>query len=271
MKIDVSIITVGYKSEKRVGPFLNSILKKKDKTIVEVIFVNNYPLDKAVAIAKKHPLNPIVIENTENLGFSKAINMGIKVAKGEFILIINPDTRLVGDALSKLVKFARSKDQLGAIAPRLLNNDGSIQASCYKFPNITNAIRQNFLGHKFSYKKYNPGDTISVVDVAVMAAMLIPRKTIDLVGGLDERFFLYYEDVEYCRRLSKYGLPIYYYPDAKVKHEHGVSGNFTSHLKSPLLNSAKTYYGSTYFFFLNLVLWIGHKWQVILRGQRFRD
>ena len=104
-----------------------------------------------------------------------------------------------------------------------------------------------------------------------MAAFLIPRSTINEVGSLDERFFLYYEDVEYCRRLHIHNLPVYYLPDAKVKHIHGASGNFVFHLKSPLLASAKIYYGSLYSAILNLVLWIGHKWQVILRGKRFRD
>jgi GT2 family glycosyltransferase len=104
-----------------------------------------------------------------------------------------------------------------------------------------------------------------------MAALLVPKSVINQVGGLDERFFLYYEDIEFCRRLHQHNLPVYYLPKAKVKHIHGASGNFGSHLKSPLLKSAQTYYGPTYSAILNIVLWIGHKWQVILRGKKFRD
>lgn len=271
MKVDISIITVGYKSEDTIVPFLDSIKKNKDKISKEIIVVDNYPGDKAAAKAEGHSSKPIVIRNSENVGFSKAINAGIKVAKGEYILIINPDTRIIGSALSKLLSFAKKQNKLGAVAPRLLNNDGTIQSSCFKFPNITNAIKYNFLGSKNSYKKYNPGDKITKVDVAVMAAFLVPKSTINLVGGLDERFFLYYEDVEYCQRLNKYDLPIYYFPDALVQHAHGASGNFTMHLKSPLLASAKIYYGSFYFSILNTILWLGHKWQVILRGKKFRD
>lgn len=269
--IDLSIITVGYRSENTIGPFLDSIKKNKDRISKEVIVVDNYPADKGAQIAEKHPLKPVVIRNTENVGFSKAINQGLKIAKGEYILVINPDTRIIGSALKRLLTFAKKTVKLGAVAPRLLNVDGKIQPSCSKFPTIWNAIKYNFFGCKKCFQKYNPGDKTTTVEVAVMAAFLVPKSTFDYVGGLDERFFLYYEDIEFCRRLYKFGLPVYYLPEAKVQHVHGASGNFTSHLKSPLLSSAKIYYGPFYSSVLNTVLWVGHKWQVILRRKRFRD
>ncbi len=271
MRPELSIITVGYRSEKTIGPFLDSIKKNRDGIAKEIIVVDNYPADKGAIVAEKHPMKPFVIRNTENVGFSIAINQGIKVSRGKYILIINPDTRLVGSALKYLLDFAQKTPKLGAVAPRLLDDDGKIQPSCFKFPTIWNAIKYNFFGCHNCYKKYNPGDQVTQVDVAVMAAFLVPKSTLDYVGGLDERYFLYYEDVEFCRRLHRFGLPVYYLPTAKVQHAHGVSGNFTSHLKSPLLASAKLYYGSFYFAVLNLVLWIGHKWQVILRRKKFRD
>ncbi len=271
MKAEVSIVVVGYRSEKTIDPFLDSIKKTKDDLKKEVILVDNYPQDKTVSIAKKHSLKPVVIANKENIGFAKAVNMGIAKSKGDYILLINPDTRLLGNALTLLVEFAKSTPHLGAVVPRLLNSDGSIQPSCSTFPTITNAIKHDFLGYKKSFKKYNPGNATTTVDVAVMAAFLIPKSVIKQVGVLDERFFLYYEDIEYCRRLKEHGLPVYYFPKAKVKHVHGASGNFVSHLQSPLLKSARTYYGTNYSKLLNIVLWLGHKWQVLLKGKKFRD
>lgn len=271
MKPELSIVTVGYKSETTIGPFLDSIKKGKDGIPKEVIVVDNYPADRGADIAQKHTLKPTVIRNTENIGFAKAVNMGIKIAHGDFILLINPDTRIVGSALKHLLEFAKKNPSLGAVAPRLLNYDGSIQPSCSKFPTIWNAIKYNFLGCKTCFKKYIPGDIPTKVEVAVMAAFLVPKSVFSYVGGLDERFFLYYEDVEFCRRLYRYGLSVYYLPQAKVQHVHGASGNFVSHLQSPLLKSAQIYYGPVYSFLLNVVLWVGHKWQVILRRQRFRD
>ena len=271
MKPELSIVTVGYRSEDTIGPFLDSIQKNRDGIKKEIIVVDNYPADRGADIAQKHPTKPTVIRNTENIGFSKAINQGIRIAHGDYILIINPDTRVVGSALKYLLNFAKKTPILGAVAPRLLNYDGSIQPSCSKFPTIWNAIKYNFFGCKNCFKKYIPGNEVSLVEVAVMAAFLIPKSVYNYVGGLDERFFLYYEDVEYCRRLYRFGLPVFYFPQAKVQHVHGASGNFVSHLKSPLLKSAKIYYGPLYSATLNAVLWIGHKWQVILRRKKFRD
>jgi len=112
---------------------------------------------------------------------------------------------------------------------------------------------------------------IQPVQVAVMAAILIPRTTIEKVGLLDERFFLYYEDIEYCARLKKSKLLIYYLLDAKIKHVHGASGKFASHLCSPLAKSAQIYYGKTYSQILNSVLWLGQKYQLVLSKFFYRS
>ncbi|HOX96113.1 MAG TPA: glycosyltransferase family 2 protein [Candidatus Woesebacteria bacterium] len=264
-EIDISIIVVGYKSEDTIVPFLDSIQKSRDGLNKEVIVVDNYPADRCVELARKHPLKPKVLVNTENVGLSKAVNWAIKESHGKYILQINPDTRIKGAALKLLFDFAEEHPVLGAVAPKLLYNDGKIQPSCYKFPTIGNALKYYFLGCKNCFNKYYPGNKTTKVDIAVMAAFLIPRTTINQVGGLDERFFLYYEDVEYCRRLHKYGLPVYYYPKAKVMHTHGASGSFSSHLSSPLAKSAKIYHGELGSTVLNTVLWAGQKWQKLLK------
>lgn len=268
---DISIVVVGYKSEDTIVPFLDSIQKSRDGLNKEVILVDNYPADHGAELAQKHSLKPRVFINTENVGFSKAINKGIKESYGKYILIINPDTRIRGNALKLLFDFAENHPVLGAVAPKLLYNDGKIQPSIYMFPTITNAIKHYFFGCKHSFNKYYPGNKTTRVDVAVMAAFLIPRTTINQVGGLDERFFLYYEDIEYCRRLKKFGLPVYYFPKAKVMHAHGASGSFSSHLSSPLAKSAEIYHGKLGSDILNVILFFGQKWQVILKRKHFRD
>ena len=265
MKPELSIVTVGYRSEETIVPFLDSIQRNRDGIKKEIIVVDNYPSDKGADKAEKHSLKPIVIRNLENVGFSKAINQGIKISKGDYILIINPDTRIIGSALKNLLDFAKKTPKLGAVAPRLLSNDGHLQPSCYKFPTILNAIKYYFFNCKNCFNKYNPGEETTRVDVVVMAAFLIPKSTIDIVGGLNEAYFLYYEDIEFCRRLHRYGFPIYYLPKAKVQHAHGASGNFVSHLKSPLAKSAQIYHGIVGSAILNLVLWAGQKWQKIIK------
>jgi len=265
MRPKLSIITVGYRSEGTIGDFLDSIKKNIGNISPEIIMVDNYPADRGADIAQKHILKPTVIRNTENVGFAKAINQGIGIAHGEYILIINPDTRIIGSALKNLLDFAEKTPKLGAVVPRLLNNDGRIQPSCFKFPTVLNAIKYYFFGCKQCFNKYNPGDETTMVDIAVMAAFLVPKSVLDYVGGLDERYFLYYEDIEFCRRLHRFGLPVYYFPKAKVRHAHGASGGFTSHLNSPLAKSAKIYHGVLGSWILNIVLRVGQKWQKIFK------
>lgn len=270
--IDLSIIIVTYNSERQIAHLLDSIARSKDKLTKEVIIIDNASQDKSAQIALKHKSAPTVIQSPTNVGFAKSVNQGISISTGRYLLLLNPDTELVGNCLTTLVEFA-SKTPLGAVVPRLLNPDGQPQPSVAKFPTITNAIRHNFFGCKTCFGKYLPTSRTDpeVVDVAVMAAFLLPHPVIDRIGSLDERFFLYYEDIEFCRRLKQAGLPIYYLATAKVKHVHGASGKFTQHLKSPLLKSARIYYGPLYSWLLNLTLWVGHKWQVVLRRKRFRD
>lgn len=269
--IDLSIIIVTYNSEKQITPLLHSIYRTKSSLSLEVIVVDNQSADGSFAIAKTHRLKPKMIQTGHNAGFPAAVNRGIKISSGTYVLLLNPDTVVMRDTLERLLEFAKDSHQLGAVAPRLLNPDGKPQASAFKFPSIMNAIRKYFGNCKNCFGKYIPDNRTQKIEVAVMAALLIPRTTIDLIGGLDEKYFMYYEDFEFCRQLARHKLPLYYLPSAKVRHIHGASGHFGSHQESPLLASARLYHGEFYSDILNLILWAGHKWQVLLRGKRFRD
>lgn len=270
-RVELSIIIVTYNSEKQIGSLLDSIYKERGSVSLEVVVIDNLSADNSSLVAQKHKIKPTVHQMTTNAGFSIAVNRGLRTAKGDYFLLLNPDTVVMKGSLKKLVDFAKDTDPLGAVVPRLLNPDGKPQASVFKFPTISNAIRKNFFNCQNCFGKYLPDNRIQKIDVAVMAAFLVPRSTVDLVGGLDEKYFLYYEDVEYCRRLLRHQLPIYYLPHALVKHIHGASGHFVFHLKSPLLASSRLYHGDLYSKVLNLTLWLGHKWLVILRGKKFRD
>lgn len=261
MKTDISIITIPYKSEKHIGPLLDSIKKSKDGLKKQVIVIDNYGQDKSAQIAKDHSLKPTVLEPGANLGFAKGVNLGLKEVDGKYVFLINPDTVLVGNVLKSLYDFAEKQKVLGAVAPKLVFPNGKVQPSVMKFPTPGNAFKHYFLGCKNCFGKYTPKEEIAKVEVAVMAAFLIPTKVLKEIGGLDERFFLYYEDIEFCRQLKKSNLPLYYLAKAKVKHVHGASANFVSHLKSPLAKSAQIYHGKPGSFCLNSVLWLGQKWQ----------
>jgi GT2 family glycosyltransferase len=268
VETDLSIIIVTYNSEKEISVLLNSIKKSKDKLIKEIIIIDNFSQDETLIMLKKYQYQIQLIESKTNLGFSKAVNLGIKKSRGEYLLLLNPDTQVKIGCLDKLVQFAKESKPLGAVVPRLINPDGRPQASAFHFPSIFNAIRAYFFNQKEYYGKYLPPNKINQLEVAVMAAFLIPRSTIEKVGLLSEKFFLYYEDIDYCRRLHQNKLPLCYLPTAKVIHVHGASGNFRSPQNSPLSKSARIYHGEIYFIVLNLVLQIGQKWQKLLKNFR---
>lgn len=263
MKFDISVIIVTYRSEELITPLLDSLKKSQGKLSLQVIIVDNFGQDNTLKIAKKHPLKPTTLQSSTNQGFARGVNQGLKHAQGKYIFLINPDCRLVGNCLTTLFKYAEKNTSLGAVVPRLIFPDGKVQPSVMNLPSIWNAFKEYFLGIKSSFNKYAPKG-ITSVEVAVMAAMLIPKQVIDQVGELEKKYFLYYEDLDFCRRLKKAKLPIYYLPQAKVKHVHGASGNFKSHLNSPLAKSAQIYHGVLYSHLLNATLYLGQKWQKLL-------
>lgn len=261
---DLSIIVLLYRSEETVLGLLDSIKPSSKKLKIQIILVDNAYPDQAVVIAAKHPLNPTIIKLTQNVGFSRGVNLALKETTGKNILLLNADTIVLGTALEKLLAFANNQLSIGAVAPRLISTDGRPQASVFHFPTIVGAIKAFFFNQRESFGKYLPKAVLQTVDVAQMAALLIPKKTFDQVGQLDERFFFYYEDIEFCQRLKKAKLPVYYLPSAKIEHVHGASGRFVEHLQSPLARSAQVYHGVIYSNLLNSVLWVGNKYKKIL-------
>jgi len=209
-----------------------------------------------------------VIFNNQNLGFAKAVNQGIKAANGEYILLLNSDTIVRKSALEKLVAFARKTSDAGVVVARLLNPSGAIQSSCYHFPSIKGAIKEFWLGEKSAFSKYAPkGKTPVAIDAAVGAAFLIPQKTIKEIGLLDEKYFMYFEDLDYCRRVWRAGLKVYYLPEAEIIHLHGASGKKLGRQPNKwLIQSSKIYYGVLKHYLINFIIWSGQKWQKLRKN-----
>ena len=266
----LSIIIVTFNSAPHIGKLLLSISRSRDKLSKEILLVDNASTDTTLDVIKKSGVKLKLFKNKTNLGFAKAVNRAVKQAAGEYVLLLNPDTKIVGNSLNILVEFARRSPLLGAVVPRLIDPHGRSQPSAFHFPTIANALRRYLLNQPERYGKYLPPAKTVKLEIAVMAAFLVPRTVFEAIGLLDERFFLYYEDLEFCRRLKYAGLPIYYYPLAKVIHIHGASGSFRSHHDSHLVRSAITYHGAVYFNVLNLVLWAGQKFELLLKRLKLR-
>lgn len=266
LEVELSVIIVNYNTGKIFSRCVDSVIrttKNLSNPSAELILIDNASEDNSFVTPKNG--NVSVIENKENLGFTRANNQGIKIAKGKYILLLNPDTVVKPNAIQKLFEFAKSHPQVGAVGPKLLNPDGSVQPSAFKLPTLWGAIAEFWLGQKGIYSKYIPER--GAVDSLVMAAFLITPKALKKVGGLNEKYFMYFEDLDYCRALKKAGLKVYYLPEAEVIHYHGVSGKGLAPEENQwrrLVPSSKIYHGVLMHHLINFVIWSGQKWQRVI-------
>lgn len=274
MDIDLSIVIVNLNTKDLTVGCIRSIEKEAKGISFEVLLTDNGSSDGSVEAFKKIKKEKYwknrfsLILNDENTGYAKANNQGIKRARGKYIFLLNNDTLVHKGALQSLLKFAKDTPDAGVIGPKLLNIDGSLQMSCFNFPTIANAVKEYWLGKKGLFEKFAPAGGIPVtVDSVVGAAFLITPEARKRVGVLDERYFAYFEDIDYCRQTWKRGLKVYYLPVSVVTHYHGATfkklGDESTRWKK-LIPSSKVYHGVFKHYAINAILWLGQKWRKLV-------
>ncbi len=208
-------------------------------------------------------LNLNLIENEHNVGFSRAVNQAMALGTGEAFLWLNSDILCRPSSITKLANYLKIYPETGLIGGRLLDPAGTPQASAFRFPTLKGSFAEFWLGKKHSFSKYLPlGPRPVKVEALAGAVCLVPRRVIDQVGDLEEKFFMYFEDLDFCRRLKEKNLSVVYLPRAEFFHYHGLSGRSNPEkTKSYLKESSKLYFGFWRHYLLNLILWSGQKWQ----------
>jgi len=265
--MDISIIIPSYDTKELTTNCIRSIDEDgTSKLKKEVIVVDNASSDGTSETLEKLRFNNLkltIIRNNENIGFARACNRGIRRSSGKYVLLLNSDTKVISGAIDKLVEFAESTPDAGVIGARLLNEDGSVQPSCFRLPTLFKAVSQYWLNRGNLLDKYYPkGNTPLVVEAVVGAAFLITPEGVKKVGLLDERYFMYFEDLDYCRRVKDAGLKVYYLPTAKIFHLHGASGVSLADEKSQwkrLVPSSKIYHGGVLHYLISFVIWLSQK------------
>lgn len=221
--MSTSIIILTYNSSGFIGDLLKSLRSfAKDS---EILVVDNGSNDKTVELAKKAG-GAEVYETGENLGFAKGINYGAKRANGEYLLLINPDARFKSGNLSDLVKIFEKDEKVGVVGGKLLNFDGKSEKSAGKFFNFMETLAiilglDEAMGVRFSPNK------IEKVDFVSGGFMMIRRSLFEKLGGLDENFFMYIEDMEFCYRVKKAGFDTVFTPEIVISHVGQGSSNRT--------------------------------------------
>lgn len=261
--MELSIIIVNYKTFKLTLDCLKSLDNYPYEHKFEVIVVDNASEDGSIEkIAKYKPkkFDLKTVKNKNNLGFSKANNIGIKKSHGKYVILLNSDTKVLKGSLDELVEFASTHKQAGVVAPKLLNPDKSVQPSVFRLPSLSRAFSQYILGAGKVLDKYAPqGSTPLEVECVVGACFLITPQAREKVGILNERYFMYFEDFDYCREVLRTGLKIYYLPEVKIVHIHGGSGGGSDAQFKRLVAASKIYHGTLKHSIIQLMIKIGRR------------
>ncbi len=242
--MNVSIIIVNYNVKDLVLQALKSVFQYTSPNIsFEVIVVDNNSSDgSAEAISKEFP-EVILVRNENNSGFPQANNVGFKLAKGEYIFMLNPDTELIEDSISTLLKYCQSHPDLALIAPKLLNTDGSHQISAWRFPTITSIFAEMYYLNFFLKKKnYQDKDLTKPFEADSFsgAALFFSSKTLEQIGPLDEHLF-WIEDIDFCYRIHLAGKSMHYVPSTSIIHHSGSSAkkSYVISLSNQIFNKIK--------------------------------
>ena len=232
--VDLSIIIVSYNTEELLRQCLESIYHCTKQIAYEIFIVDNNSSDNTVHMVKKIFPKVNLIVNTENKGFAAANNQAMRRAQGNSILLLNPDTRILGNAIDDMVAFITSRNDIHALGCKLLNADMSLQPSVYRFPSLIPTI--SHILHLWIFKTLKKSALLSSlvltgydknhpVDCVRGACLLIKREVVDKIGYLDEDYFIYAEETDWCFRMKKAGLNVYYFADSQVVHYSGKSSN----------------------------------------------
>lgn len=222
---DLSIVIVTYNSAGVIRRCLDSIFVQEiTPDTLEVIVVDNASTDETKEIVSTYSFKIRIIGNAENRGFAAAANEGASQAKNSLVLFLNPDVYCTEGSLKKMLGFFQEHRAVSIMGCRMLNTEGNEQRSCWKKPNLTTLIAEMFLPYDFSLKLVTKEPKqASVVPSVSGACMVVFRNDFEKLRGFDERFFMYYEDIDLCIRAQQAGLKTYYNPDATAIHEVGAS------------------------------------------------
>lgn len=229
---DISIVIVNWNGKDLLLRCLESLTERVTSKDIEIIVVDNASCDgSAEAVRQSYP-EVKLIRNGKNEGFARGNNIGIAVSDGKYVCLINSDVLVLKDCLENLYAFMESHPSAGISGPQVLNPDMTIQYSCRRFPSLWNNFCFAFgLARRFPNRKFFSGEQMSffahekvmLVDALSGCFLMVRREAMERVGLLDEKFFIYCEDIDWCKRFRSIGWEIIFNPKAKAIHYGGAS------------------------------------------------
>lgn len=228
---ELAVVVVNHNAGDFLPVCLSTIHAAAGDLDLELVLVDNASTDGSTErVARAHP-SLRVFENRVNRGFAAAANQGVRATTAPFVLLLNPDAEITGGSLASLVKVAADRPMAAVIGPLVRNSDGSLQASARRVPGLLESLGHAFLGPFAPNNRFSRAYTMAEwdrssereVEWVSGCAMLVRREAFDSVGGFDEGYFMYVEDVDICTRLRQAGWSVLFCPELEVVHETGVS------------------------------------------------
>jgi len=237
--VDLSIVILSWNVCDLLRQCLKSVARDRPLSAdhpplaTEIIVVDNASSDGSVEMVRAEFPGVRLIANQANRGYTGGNNDGIAAATGRYVMILNPDTRVLDDALVAMVAYADAHPDVGVVGPQLLNPDGSVQSSRRRFPTLMTGLFESTWLQSLAprdvlrryYVRDQPDAAIQEVDWLFGACFLVRREVIQQVGTLDEDFFMYSEEMDWCRRIRQAGWKVVYLPEAQVIHYGGKSSD----------------------------------------------
>jgi GT2 family glycosyltransferase len=265
-KIKISIIIPTWNTAKITQKCIKTINKFLQGLDYEIIVVDNGSTDNTVSLLQKEK-NVVLIKNHANLGFSKANNQAASIAKGTYLLFLNSDMELIDSSIKDMLGFIEKDDSIGAIGPQFLNPDFTPQASVFPPQTALNAFKEFFLNQK-TYSKFLPSiQKTSKVWAVSGGALLIQAAFFRKLGGWNEKYFFYFEDLDLNREIHKFKKFVIYFPTCKLIHRHGASGVKLADANNQwrrLIPSSIKYHGFLNHYIINFIIWSGQKFQKLI-------
>ncbi len=230
-KKNLSIVIVNYNAQMLLKNCIESIYSETHGITFDIWVVDNNSSDDSVAMVKENFPEINLIPNADNVGFARANNMAIEKTKADYVLLLNPDTLICTQAIEKVLKYMDQKPETGISGCKVLNEDGSIQLACrrsiptpkvafFRLTGLSKLFPNSKLMAKYNLTYLDAGQPHEV-DAVSGAFLMIRNKVIDEIGNLDDNFFMYGEELDWCLRAKKAGWAVMYYPYAQIIHYKG--------------------------------------------------
>lgn len=261
---DIAIIIVNFNTSDLLSRCLDSLIETSPSTDYKIIVIDNASKDDSVRMVKQEFPHVRLLALKENRGFSAAVNEGLSACNAAFYLLLNSDTVATPSLPSQMKGWLIEHPLAGIVSPLLKNEDGSIQLSWGDKPTLQNEFRQKQLHQQYSAKNASTIDRVHLqysrtrdVDWVTGACLMIRKTVIDAIGPMDENFFMYFEDIDWCLRTKKAGWRVYFTPEMNVIHTGGASAaGHAQNAARYYRNSQKLFYKKHYSFFSQCGLWL---------------